>query len=558
MKKITYFIVFLLAISSCKYDENPYAFTREFDGGTFITPDGKVKYISGSKDSLILVTDIYAEVQENITYVKKNSDGVLTDSILIYGHVYSLDPNPIVCGYDSVEKIDLLARLDQNSVYTFNGSSEPDQFMTEDDLYAGFEFKNSFGLKFEKDYYVRSFVVTGRIEGGSPVYKDIAYNQNILKVTTAEPNDLWIGGGPDYFEETPAEFPDQLNWGATSFSYNGYMFVLAGHDEIFGDQLVVERYDPVTNTWSDPPPYKSLNIGSLANFTNAVCFVIEDVEVNTQIFHDCLFVGLGITSDETQGNTEFYRLDLEANTSNPIGDWGDWDNITDGSAEQDFPGTITENSVAFTINGIGYVGLGTTDFSNTVTPYFYKYEPNEKSFNHDKGTWTKIGDFPGGARTEAVTFTIGKNVYLFGGQDDEGTYYNDLWMARQTSGDNLTWVQRRSLSADARVEAIGFALGEMGFVGLGKNDSGEALSDFWRYNPFTNQWNPAANFGEVDIDPNLNDDVHDWIVVGLPRYEAVGVGVKISDSEYRGFVGTGWAGVAGDAGLFSDFWEYRP
>ncbi|MCF6365619.1 MAG: hypothetical protein L3J35_05390 [Bacteroidales bacterium] len=557
MKKITYFLLFLLAISSCKYDENPYSFTREFDGGTFITPDGKVKYISGSKDSLILVTDVYAEVRENITYVKKNSDGVLADSILIYGHVYSLDPIPVVCGYDSVDKIDLLARLDQNSV--IYPTSEPTEFMTEDDLYAGFEFTNSFGLKFEKDYYVRSFVVTGYFDGsGSPVYKDIAYNQNILKVTTAEPNNLWIGGGPDYFEETPAEFPDQLNWGSTSFSYNGYMFVLAGHDEIFGDQIVVERYDPVTNTWSDPPPYKSLNIGSLSTFTNAVCFVIEDVETGVGVYHDCLFLGLGITSDANQGNTEFYRLDLEANSNNPIGSWGEWDNITNAASEQDFPGIITENSIAFTINGIAYLGLGTYDFNNEVVQWLYKYDPNEKGENRDKGTWTKINDFPGGTRTEAVTFTIGNNVYVFGGRDNSGVYYNDLWMARQSSGDNLTWVQRRSLPAEARVEAIGFALGETGYVGLGKNEAGVALSDFWRYNPFTNQWDQRANFGEVDIDPDPNDDVHDWIVVGLPRFEAVGVGIKISDSDYRGYVGTGWAGIAGDAHLFSDFWQYRP
>ena len=555
MKKITYFLLLFLAISSCQYDEKPYGFTREFDGGTFITPDGKVKYISGSKDSLILVTDIYAEVQENITYVRKNSDGVLTDSILIFGHVYSLSPNAVVCGYDSVSKIDLLARLDQNSVYTYAGSSGPDRFMNESDLYAGFEFKNSFGLQYEKDYYVRSFVVTGRFVGGNPEYKDIAYNQSELLVRTSDPNDLWVGGG---MVDTPAEFPDQINWGATSFTYNGYMFVLQGHDETFDDNIVLERFDPVTNTWSDPPPYKSKYVGSLSNFSNAVCFVIEDTKVGEGVFHDCLFVGLGITSDSDSGNEEFFRLDLEANTSNVIGDWGEWKNITDGAGEQDFPGTITENSITFTINNIAYIGLGTTDYSNNAVEYFYKFDPNEQDIDHQQGTWTKIGDFPGGKRTGAVTFTIENNVYVSCGKDDGGVYKNDLWMARQTTGDFLTWVQRRSLPGEAREEAVGFALGETGYVGTGKNESGEALSDFWRYNPFTNNWDQRANFGEVDMDTNPNDDIHDWVVVGLPRYEAVGVGIKISDSDYRAYVGTGWAGDAGTAENYNDFWHYRP
>ncbi len=556
MKKITYFLLLFLAVSSCQYDEKPYGFTREFDGGTYITPDGKFKYISGTKDSLILVTDIYAEVQENITYVRVNSDGILTDSILIYGHVYSLSPNAVVCGYDSVSKIDLMARLDENSEIFYIGGTEQTEFLTEDDLYAGMEFSNSFGLQYEKDYYVRSFVVTGRFVGGSPEYKDIAYNQSELVVRTSDPDDLWVGGG---MVDTPADFPDQINWGATSFSYNGYMFVLQGHDETFDDYIVIERYDPVTNTWADPPPYKSQFVGSLENFSNAVCFVLEDCEIGTNVFHDCLYVGLGITSDQDVGNVEFYRLDLEANTNNPIGDWGEWVNITDGNpSEQDFPGTITENSIAFSINGIAYIGLGTTDYSNNAVPYFYKFDPNDRDVTHDKGTWTKIGDFPGGDRTGAVTFKIENNVYVCCGRDDGGVYYNDLWMARQTTGDNLTWVQREDLPGEARVEAVGFALGEMGYVGTGMNESGEALSDFWRYNPFTNNWDQRANFGEVDMDTNPNDDIHDWQVVGLPRYEAVGVGIKISDSDYRAYVGTGWAGIAGEAENYNDFWHYRP
>ncbi len=560
MKKITYFLLLFLAISSCQYDEKPYGFTREFDGGTFITPDGKVKYISGSKDSLILVTDIYAEVQENITYVRKNSDGVLTDSILIFGHVYSLSPNAVVCGYDSVSKIDLLARLDQNSVYTYSGSSGPESFMTENDLYAGFEFKNSFGLQYEKDYYVRSFVVTGRFVSGNPEYKDIAYNQSELLVRTSDPNDLWVGGG---MVDTPAEFPDQINWGATAFTYNGYMFVLQGHDASFDDNIVLERFDPVTNTWSDPPPYKSKFVGSLQNFSNAICFVIEDVEVGTNVFHDCLFVGLGITSDSDAGNEDFFRLDLEANTGNPIGDWGEWNIITnDLVSEQQFPGIITENSVAFTINGIAYIGLGATDYGNEATHYFYKFDPNERSGGHDKGTWTKIhqddNPFPGGKRTGAVAFTIGNKSYVCCGKDENGVYSNDFRMARQLSNDYLHWDQKTPFPGEARVEAVAFALGEMGYVGLGMNEAGEALSDFWRYNPFTNQWDQRANFGEVDMDTNPNDDIHDWVVEGLPRYEAVGVGIKISDSDYRAYVGTGWAGDVGTALNYNDFWHYRP
>ena len=72
MKKIIYLILLFAVFASCKFDDKPYSIIREFDGGTYITPDGIVKYISGSPDSLISVSDNNAVIQENITYVKKN------------------------------------------------------------------------------------------------------------------------------------------------------------------------------------------------------------------------------------------------------------------------------------------------------------------------------------------------------------------------------------------------------------------------------------------------------------------------------------------------------
>ncbi len=541
MKKITYFLLAFLLISSCKYDENPYAFTREFDGGTFITPDGKVKYISGTPDSLIIVTDNYAVIQENITYVKKYDNGMLKDSILIYGHVYSKNPNPVVCGYDSVSKIDLLERLKQNSSYHFKGTEAPESFLTGEDLFAGKEFQSSLGLHYEETYYVRSFVVTGRFVGGLPEYKDIAYNQKDLEINTKSPVDLWVGGG---MTDTPAAFDDNYYWGATSFSYNGYMFILQGHDEApMSNQIELYRYDPVSNSWDNP--YKNFTVGDQVNFTNAVCFVLEDIKLENNQESDYLFLGLGITNDGDAGNVNFYRLDLTDGLDKPLGEWGTWEIITDGTSEADFPGTITENSIAFSLNGIGYVALGTTDYSNEPVEYVYKYDPTEKSLNHDRGTWTKIGNFPGGKRTEAVCFTLGSNVYVACGRDEAGVYKNDLWMCRQTTGDYLSWTQRTPFPGEARVEAVGFALGEMGYVGLGKNSSAEALSDFYRYNPFTNQWEQRADFGKID-----------GVQVGKPRYEAVGVGIKISDNDYRAYVGSGWAGVPELD--FNDFWHYRP
>ncbi len=546
MKKITYFLVLLLAVSSCKFNDEPYSIVREFDGGTFITPDGKVKYISANPDSLIIATDNYAIIQTGITYVKKNEDKILSDSILIYGHVYSKSPNPVVCGYDSVGKIDLINRLNKRAKYTFKGSgSKPNAFLTSDDLKAGMDFRNGFGLLYETEYYVRSFVVTGRFENGEPVYEDIAYNQRELKFTTDTPLDLWVGGT---MENAPSDFPSIEYKGATSFTYDGYMFVVQGHASgSLGTHITLYRYDPQNNIWEDNI-YNSFNIGFENNFTNAVSFVIENVKINGVTF-DYLYLGLG-KKDNNSLNSQFYRLDLSRFESN-------WTNITNASNEANFPGQLSQNAIGFSIGGIGYVLGGT--YTGSVGSNYYVFDPNERSGSAVEGTWRNESSFifQGGARTEAVSFKIGEEVYLFGGRDNAGNFKSDLYRCNQTYDKSLRFTPRAGLHDTlARVDAIGFALGENGYIGLGRNANGDVLRDFWRYNPFTNLWDRRADFGMIK-----DEGTGQYVAVGNARYEAVGAGIKISDDDYRGYVGTGWNGSwVGplNSGKFNDFWHYRP
>ncbi len=541
MKKIIYFILFASIIASCKFDDQSYSIIREFDSGTYITPDGKVKYISGTADSLVSVSDNYAVIQENITYVKKNADGMLSDSILIYGHVYSKSPNPVVCGYDSVNKIDLMARLATNSNIYFNGNTEPESFITSADLDRGLTFRSGFGLHYETPYYVRSFVITGNLDGGKPEYKDIAYNQNTLQFTTDSPVDLWVGGT---MQEAPMDFPDNEFRNGTSFTYNGYLFVTQGRDEgPLETQIVIERYDPVSNTWDEP--YRTLPISP--SFTGAVSFVIEKVDIGNNIKHDCVFIGLGITDNPDETNVEFYRLDLEKNLDEPEGNWGEWVNITSSFDAESFPGIGVQDAVAFSINGIGYVGLGATGDASQNTPnaWFFKYDPSDRDLGHAYGKWTKIQDFPGGPRTKAVCFKLGDNVYISCGMNDNGDYKNDLWMCSQSTGDNLIWKQRAPFPGTPRIDAVAMSIGENGYIGTGR-DADSIRSDFWRYNPFLNKWDQRRNFGNVTENDPFNG--------GLPRYEAVGAGIKINDNDFRGYIGTGWNGTA----YFNDFWHYRP
>ena len=70
----------------------------------------------------------------------------------------------------------------------------------------------------------------------------------------------------------------------------------------------------------------------------------------------------------------------------------------------DFPGCPRAFSSAFVINGLGYLGTGSTGIvGNRNTKDFYKYNPLTDE-------WTRIADFGGGERADAVSFSIAGKV----------------------------------------------------------------------------------------------------------------------------------------------------
>ncbi len=143
------------------------------------------------------------------------------------------------------------------------------------------------------------------------------------------------------------------------------------------------------------------------------------------------------------------------------------------------------------------------------------------------GNWTRSSDFDGNARSEAVTFAIGDNIYLTTGATDRDRY-RDLW---EYNLSRRFWTQKADLpaAAAARNSAVAFVIGDKGYVGSGY-DGVNRLKDFWRYDPSSNSWEPIAPFG------------------GTARYDAVAFTVN-----GRGFVGSGF-----DGNYLKDLWEYHP
>ncbi len=141
--------------------------------------------------------------------------------------------------------------------------------------------------------------------------------------------------------------------------------------------------------------------------------------------------------------------------------------------------------------------------------------------------WSQKTSFGGGTRYAAIGFSIGQKGYLGSGITHVGsnyTYYQDFWEYDPLSN---AWTQVASLPGAGRSSASGFAIGSKGYVTIGWSPS--ALVDTWEYDPAANSWTQKANFG------------------GSGRYDAA----TFTVGNYA-FVGCGHAPPK------NDFWKYDP
>lgn len=147
--------------------------------------------------------------------------------------------------------------------------------------------------------------------------------------------------------------------------------------------------------------------------------------------------------------------------------------------------------------------------------------------SYAQSTWTQQADFGGTARTGAVGFSIGNKGYLGTGNDDN--YKNDFW---EYDVETNAWTQKADVKGLSLTNASGFSIGSKGYLGTG-ND-GNYTEQFWEYDPELNVWKKKAKFGPAQ---------KGW-------YQ--GVGFSIGG---KGYLGAGKVGV-GDPQ--KSFWEYDP
>jgi N-acetylneuraminic acid mutarotase len=155
-----------------------------------------------------------------------------------------------------------------------------------------------------------------------------------------------------------------------------------------------------------------------------------------------------------------------------------------------FPAGSRPQLAGFALNGKAYFGTGNnTDVDNFhVYNDFWQYDPvlNE---------WKAIADFPGVARTGAISFTIGSAGYIGLGSNGEGSppIYTDIWRYDPTA-DN--WTEIAQFPDSTSLVGIVFSNKSAAFVGVTKNTQAHPVQ-MHEYLPASNSWTTVETFPDI-------------------------------------------------------------
>ncbi len=251
--------------------------------------------------------------------------------------------------------------------------------------------------------------------------------------------------------------------------------------------------------------------GNWTQIQSGFAGVARNSTVSFQI-DNTIYIGTGFDSNGDRLK-DFWSYNAEGGYWEQLGRVG-------GDANAVFSGTARNGAVAFSVNGKGYVGLGTDD--SGYKSDLYQYNPTTRS-------WKKMNDFPGGGRRNAIAFTVNNKAYL--GTGYNGNYLQDMWMYNESAD---SWEPVRDFGGSKREGATAFVVNGKAYAGFGSNN-GTPQRNLYVYDPEANTWTKTeALDDEDDVESRTN-----------------AVAFVIGDKAYIGM------GTQGGS-YFSDIWEYTP
>jgi N-acetylneuraminic acid mutarotase len=247
--------------------------------------------------------------------------------------------------------------------------------------------------------------------------------------------------------------------GASSFTIDNYAYVCSGVPDILScskTKYTVYRYDPTNDVWKRMADLPTTAKGR----ENAVGFAVNGRG------YIC-----GGSFEDFYGKNYFPTNTWEFNPSTNL--WYQRANFPRAGGMW--------MGIGFTIDSVGYAGLGWAGFTTLDNPSgemndFYKFDPKQNK-------WTKLNDFPGSPRSDAVGFSMnGKGYVGLGDIINDNytmTYFQDFWEYDPIKDD---WTRLPDFPGEGRSSAIGYGINGYCYVGLGN------INDFYKYNVTKKQW----------------------------------------------------------------------
>jgi N-acetylneuraminic acid mutarotase len=245
-----------------------------------------------------------------------------------------------------------------------------------------------------------------------------------------------------------ADFPGVPRSGAVGFSANGKGYIGTGYDGTSNLQDFWQ-YDPATDTWAQ-----------IADFAGSARYGAIAMSLDNRGY-----VGAGFDGAYRK---DFWQYDEATNT---------WVQKTELS------GARRVNGFAFVVNNKGYIGGGRNN--GIMEADLMEYDPgtdtwrNLKNLNANDRGGVAGNDFPV-PRADAATFVVNNKAYVVGGSTgatpNEATAINEVW---EFDPANDAWRKLNNFRGGNREGAIGFAIGEDGYVALGKTRT-TVFSDVWQ------------------------------------------------------------------------------
>lgn len=243
----------------------------------------------------------------------------------------------------------------------------------------------------------------------------------------------------------------------------------------------------------------------------------------------------GMATGFSIGNNGYIGCGDDNNATNENGsnDFYEYNSVTNKWRRRaDFGGVPRRGAAGFSIGAKGYIGSGRI---NTHTPQNFKFK-DFWEYDTTANSWTRIADLGGPERAFAVGFTIGNKGYVGTGHDYSGCI-KDFWEYDPATGN---WIQLKDFPGPSRYAAVGFSIVIFGYVGTG-DQCGSYANDLWEFDPNYINPDPQVKRGKWSQKTSLPGSVR-----------TLAAGFSIGN---KGYIGTGQ--TTGGTNL-KDFWEFTP